>query len=140
MGYIFLIEVSGSPRKGIHMKEGIGRHAGNGEVFLSRTIHGEGDIVYHPGRMTFPAYPIQRSFDYSFTDQTYTWGKGLKGRDKAKVFILAHRKVQMGCPTSPMANYENGGGMNACVPNDSAVSDRFIKSEGANKKSGEGNK
>jgi len=45
--------------------------------------------------------------------------------------------VQMGCPTSPMANYENGGGMNRCIFNDSTVSDRFIKSEGAGEKAEE---
>ncbi len=45
--------------------------------------------------------------------------------------------VQMGCPTSPMANYENRGGMNRCVLDDSTVSDRFIESEGAGEKGGE---
>ena len=46
----------------------------------------------------------------------------------------------MGCPGSPMANYENGGGMNRCVLNDSTVSDRFIESGGAEEKGGEGDK
>jgi hypothetical protein len=39
-----------------------------------------------------------------------------------------------------MANYENGGGMNRCVFNDSTVSDRFIKSEGADEKGDEEDK
>ena len=46
----------------------------------------------------------------------------------------------MGCPSSPMADYENGRAMNRCVFDDSTVSDRFIKPEGAGEKGGEADK
>jgi hypothetical protein len=55
----------------------------------------------------------------------------------AQAFVMAQQIMQMGCPGSPVANYENGGGVNRCVSNDSTISDRFINSEGAGEKGGE---